>query len=164
MTDCPSQSSHLFITDKTSKCRFLVVTGSDLCCFAKIYLKSYLKHTSFELGAANNSIIKNGYHQINLDFGLKKTFPWKFVIADVSLPIIGSDFLSYFNLLPDCRQKWLPSGDSASIIPGRAASHVSQHSIKALTLNNSPFNSILAEFPNLLRPPASKREVRHSTV
>ena len=81
------------------------------------------------------------------------------MIADVSLPIIGSDFLSYVNLLSDCRQKCLRRGDSALTIPGRAASHVSQHSIKALTLNNSTFDSILAEFPNLLRPSGSKREV-----
>ena len=97
VTDCPFPNNRLFVTDKSSKCQFLIDTGSDLCCFPKSLLKKRICHTSFELNAANNSTIKTyGYHLLNLDFGLKKTFSWKFVIADVSLPIIGSDFLSFY--------------------------------------------------------------------
>ncbi|GFY68587.1 uncharacterized protein TNIN_355041 [Trichonephila inaurata madagascariensis] len=32
---------------------------------------------------------------------------WRFVIADVPLPIIGSDFLDHYGLLPDCKHKLL---------------------------------------------------------
>ena len=58
----------------------------------------------FSLFAANGSIIKTYGTQIfELDLGLRRNFIWKFIIADVSKPIIGSDFLKYFDLLPDLK-------------------------------------------------------------
>ncbi|GFY64765.1 uncharacterized protein TNIN_383331 [Trichonephila inaurata madagascariensis] len=42
-----------------------------------------------------------------LDFGLRRHFSWRFVIADVPLPIIGSDFLAHYGLSPDCKHKLL---------------------------------------------------------
>lgn len=36
-----------------------------------------------------------------IDLGLNRQFTWNFIIADVKVPIIGSDFLAHFDLLID---------------------------------------------------------------
>lgn len=63
--------------------------------------------------AANGSTIAT-YDTINIepDFGLRRQFQWRFIIADVTMPIIGSDFLSFFHLLPDVRKKNLIDGNT----------------------------------------------------
>ncbi len=40
-------------------------------------------------------------HVPSEDLGLRRTFCWAFVIADVGRPILGADFLHHFNLLVD---------------------------------------------------------------
>ena len=103
-----------------------------------------------------------GVIPINLDLGLRRAFIWNFVVADVSVPILGSDFLAYFGLLPDCRNQRLIDSVTGLSTPCQSAS-VSQPSVKAI-IPESPGNSILAEFPALTRPAGTVREVRHSTV
>lgn len=105
--DCPS-SGRLFVTDRRSKMQFLVDTGSDLCVFPKTALREYRPKTNYELYAANGSIISTyGYVQLSLDLGLRRDFSWQFVVADVTKAIIGVDFLSFYNLVVDCRHKRL---------------------------------------------------------
>jgi len=41
---------------------------------------------------------------IKADFSLRRAFPWRFIIADVGQPIIGSDFLAHYDLLPDMKK------------------------------------------------------------
>ena len=46
------------------------------------------------LQAANStSITTNGSRSLTLDLGLRCTFRWNFVIADVAMPILRADFL-----------------------------------------------------------------------
>lgn len=67
--------------------------------------------TNYQLSAANGTVIKTyGYAHLNLDLGLRRDFQWRFVVADVTKPIIGVDFLSYYNLVVDCRNQRLISG------------------------------------------------------
>lgn len=39
-----------------------------------------------------------------------RAFKWRFVVADVNTPIIGMNFLSYYRLLVDLRNKRLVDG------------------------------------------------------
>lgn len=39
-----------------------------------------------------------GERYLNVNIGLERQFPWVFVVADFSEPIIGADFLQYFNI------------------------------------------------------------------
>lgn len=60
--------------------------------------------TTKELYVANGSVIQTyGDIAIQLNLGLRRVFLWRFVVADVTTPIIGSDFLAHFHLLPDIR-------------------------------------------------------------
>lgn len=164
-TDCHHQSSRLFVVDSTTKHRYLVDTGSDVCCFPRRLLPGKLLPTTYELSAANNSTIRTyGYLPIALNFGLRRDFTWRFVIADVAQPIIGSDFLAHFELLPDCRNKRLLDARTGLSTPSQPANS-KQPSVKTIqaTAENNVFLAILAEFPELTRPAGTPREVRHST-
>ncbi|CAG4964443.1 unnamed protein product [Colias eurytheme] len=123
-----------------------------------------LSSADYELSAANGSNIKTyGNIPLHLNLGLRRDFRWNFVIADVSTPIIGSDFLSYYNLLPDCRRKRLIDGNtSLSVCASIAQSQ--QDSVKAVSTAHSPFAEVLAEFPDTTRPPGLPRVVKHDTV
>lgn len=98
-SDCNSFSRRLFVTDITTKKRYLIDTGSDICCYPRSFKKNKTVENEYSLSAANGSNIKTyGNISIHLNLGLRRDFFWSFIIADVSMPIIGSDFLSYYNL------------------------------------------------------------------
>ena len=60
------------------------------------------------LYAANSTKIATyGSKLISLDFGLRRAFVWNFVVADVSRPILGADFLERFGLLVDVKNQTL---------------------------------------------------------
>ncbi|XP_025835993.1 uncharacterized protein LOC112906301 [Agrilus planipennis] len=44
---------------------------------------------------------------LTLDLGFRRQFTWRFVVADVSKPITGAEFLSHFGLLVDMKNKRL---------------------------------------------------------
>lgn len=165
-TDCCHSGRRLFVTDPSSGHRFLIDTGSDICCFPRQLLKGLYTATSFDVRAANGSSIKTyGNLPLRLTLGLRRDFNWNFIIADVATPIIGSDFLAHYNLLPDCRNQHLLDGTTKLTTPASVA-NISQTSVKTVGLNdvNQQFIKILMEFPEITRPPGLPRLVKHSTV
>lgn len=163
VADYPNKSSRLIITDQKLKNNFLIDTGSDLCCFPRRLLRGRYKDSTFNLSAANSSTIKTyGLMTFELDFGLRRTFLWRFIIADVDIPIIGSDFLAHYNLLPDCRNKLLLDGTNGLHVKG-ILRNVPQSSVSTIS-NSSPYASLLANFPDLTRPPCYPRQIKHQTL
>lgn len=118
---------------------------------------------NFELTAANGTIIPTyGYIHLLFNLGLRRDFRWKFIVADVPKPIIGADFLSFYNLLVDCRNgKLLDSLTKISICAVAGSSDIP--SVKAI-VGASGYQDLLREFPSITRPPGAPREVCHSTV
>jgi hypothetical protein len=94
--------------------------------------------------------------------GLRRNFTWRFVVADVTHPIIGVDFRSHFDLLVDCRNNRLLDGITSLSVPAQAANALIP-SVKKVT-DGTSIDSILAEFPDLTRPARVQREVRHNTA
>lgn len=98
-------NSRLVLYDETSNMRFLIDTGADISVLPSTAADRKNNSSVFNLIAANGTpIYTYGKKCINLSLGLRRNFPWLFTIADVSRPIIGSDFLSHYNLLVDMRQ------------------------------------------------------------
>lgn len=119
--------------------------------------------TNHVLSAANGSDIKTyGLQKLVLNLGLRRAFSWSFIIADVSMPIIGSDFLAFYHLLPDCRLKRLVDGTTGLYSQGNTQ-HVLQDSVKAVN-DSQPYADLLAEFPDATRPPGTSRNIKHNTV
>lgn len=165
-TDCfPISSRRLFVTDRASKRRFLIDTGSDVCCFPKQQLQGRRYATTYDLNAANGTPIKTyGALQLNLDFGLRRDFTWNFIVADVNSPIIGSDFLAYYNLLPDCANHRLVD-NITGLTTGAVIQRASHDSVKVIQNDDhSPFHKILSEFPEITKPPGIHRDIKHDTL
>ena len=119
--------------------------------------------SNFSLNAANNSTIKTyGFLALNLNLGLRRDFLWRFIIADVAVPILGSDFLAHYNLLPDCRYKRLI--DASTGLKATGSLRLStQCSVKTIMADNK-YADILSEFPDLTRPSGLPRLIKHDTV
>ena len=61
------------------------------------YYKPY--HGPQDLVAANGTPIRIfGTKKLNIDVGARYTFRWTFKVADVAVPIVGTDFLRNFGL------------------------------------------------------------------
>lgn len=162
--DC-SSSGRLFVTDRRTKMQFLVDTGSDLCVFPRTALREHRPKTKYQLYAANGSVINTyGHAQLHLDLGLRREFSWQFVVADVTKAIIGVDFLSFYNLVVDCRHKRLM--DNTTSLSTMAVSSASADIISSIktSFGESRYNDIMRDFPEITRPPGVHREVKHNTV
>lgn len=119
------------------------------------------KLSKFKLFAANGSTINTyGNVLLNPSFGLKKSFKWKFLIADVSHPIIGADFLKHFGLLVDLRQKKLVDTDTHLDVQGKLLNVARYSEVKTL-LKISTYHQLLSKFPELTNP-TSFKIVKHS--
>ncbi len=101
---------HLF--DKISKLNFLVDTGAQ---------RSILPHQSTApptgpiLNTADNTTIPAwGTRDLQLHIG-SQHFKFNFVLAKVSYPILGADFLSHFHLIVDVHRRQVIS--SKTLIP-----------------------------------------------
>ncbi|GFU82120.1 retrovirus-related Pol polyprotein from transposon 297 [Trichonephila clavipes] len=97
-----------------------------------------------------------------LNLGLRRPFIWTFIIADVSSPIIGADFLKHFNLLIDLKKKRLVDVETSLFTPC-VFSNIVQPSILTVDANIS-FKNILSEYPDLSNPSLISKSASHGTV
>ncbi|GFT99024.1 retrovirus-related Pol polyprotein from transposon 297 [Trichonephila clavipes] len=142
----PSQHiSRLFLLDRKSVQKFLIDSGSEICVIPPSPTMNKSPQSNFSLFAANNTKIPAyGMVRKELNLGLRRPFIWTFIIADVSSPIIGADFLKHFNLLIDLKKK-------------------SPHTILTVDANIS-FKNILSEYPDLSNPSLISKSASHGTV
>ena len=92
--------------------KFLVDTGAQVSVIPPTSAqKKHGRHDGFHLQAVNSSPIATyGSQLLTLDLGLRRTFRWVFVIADVQSLILGADFLQHFGLMVDVRHSELSDG------------------------------------------------------
>ncbi|GFX02625.1 hypothetical protein TNCV_728791 [Trichonephila clavipes] len=138
-------TSRLFLLDRKSGQKFLIDSGSEICVIPPSPTMNKSPQSNFSLFAANNTKIPAyGMVRKELNLGLRRPFIWTFIIADVSSPIIGADFLKHFNLLIDLKKKKKPS---------------------ILTVDaNISFKNILSEYPDLSNPSLISKSASHGTV
>ncbi|GBP69745.1 hypothetical protein EVAR_48772_1 [Eumeta japonica] len=88
--------------------QFLVDTGSELCVFPRSAVQQRRTGTTYQLSAVNGTTENTyGYTNLELNLSLRRDYPWRFVMADVTKPIIGADFLQFYNLMVDIRNRRL---------------------------------------------------------
>ncbi|GFX98987.1 retrovirus-related Pol polyprotein from transposon 297 [Trichonephila clavipes] len=111
MAEPSKHTSRLFLLDRKSGQKFIIDSGSEICVIPPSPTMNKSPQSNFSLFAANNTKIPAyGMVRKELNLGLRRPFIWTFIIADVSSPIIGADFLKHFNLLIDLKKK-RPVGD-----------------------------------------------------
>ncbi|VUZ54496.1 unnamed protein product [Hymenolepis diminuta] len=129
--------NHLFLQDLNSDTSYLIDSGAKFPVLPSTSADRTSSNRPPILAATNDSPIKTyGQKSVTLDLGLRRTFRWIFIIADVSKPIIGADNLCHVGLLLDLREK-------SSV---------------------SPYYSILKKFPDLTNPVCCDKPINHSVA
>ena len=124
-------------------------TGSELSILPPGLVKATSSNNR-PLIAANGTPIKSfGTRQIVLQLGLQK-YTWRFIIAAVTQPIVGGDFLRSHSLLVDLANERLIRSDNLKIIKGSRSAYQSFH-ISSLTSSNK-FSTLLRNRPALTTP------------
>ncbi|GFX57357.1 transposon Ty3-G Gag-Pol polyprotein [Trichonephila clavipes] len=88
---------------------------------------------------------------------------WTFLIADVSSPIFGADFLHYFELVPDLRNKYLRDTKIKLQSVGHLK-HANLHSVQTSISTDTIYHKLLKEFPSITKLPNPNQPVKHNTV
>jgi len=162
-SDNNSRFRRLFMKDRISKIGYLIDTGSDVSVYPHSMIRDKTRVEAYHLYAANGSEIKTyGTLTLQPDFGLRRAFPWRFIIADIAQPIIGSDFLSTYHLLPDVRQKKLIDAKTGLKASGFSSKH-GAGSVKTV-IGESRYHSILKEYPEITQPSNKQRSIKHGTM
>nr|VZI31121.1 unnamed protein product [Spirometra erinaceieuropaei] len=142
----------LFLWDRITGTKFLVDSGAGVSVVPPTPAERK-NRSSFCLTAANNSSIPTfGQRSVTLDLGLRRIFRWAFIIADVSVALMGADFLTHFNLLDDLKNHRL--FDNLTNLRARCQSEINPHlnSLTIMPISDCPFRSLLRQFPRQTNP------------
>jgi len=125
-------------------------------------MKSRQRPEPYELYAANGSRITT-YVFVTLqpDLGLRRAFPWRFVVANVGQPIISSDFLAHYDLMPDMKRAKLRDVQTGLLATGSRC-YRQATSVKAI-LEATGFYKIIMEFPDVIQPGKTAEDAKHTT-
>lgn len=158
----PLKSRRLFVTDRSSKEKFLIDTGADLCVYPVSRLPKPREKSTYELSAANGTVINTyGSIDLSLNLGLRRQFTWKFVVAEVAKPIIGADFLAHYGLMVDIQNGRLL--DQNTLLTSRGeVTECQVPGIKTIA-GASVFHEVLQRFPEITRPRGVPDVIKHNT-
>ena len=159
-----SSSRRVFIADKNTKISYLIDTGADVCIYPRSRVRGVTKKCEYELFAANGSKINTyGTIILELNLSLRRSFKWRFIIADTNTPIIGMDFLCHYDLMIDPKNKKLVDNKTKLSVLCKVKDS-EQQCIKTVD-TRSEYHRLLAEYPDLTRPTVcSKKNQEHCVV
>ena len=116
------------------------------------------------LHAVNKSVISTfGEKSMTLDIGLRHSFRWIFIIADLPLPILGADFLSHFGLRVDVRHRKLIDTTTGLSLNGIQSTTVSPRPVFHFPAS-TPYTDLLRKFPNISGPCCNESSFKHSVI
>jgi cleavage and polyadenylation specificity factor subunit 1 len=153
----------VYLQDTDSKQKFLVDTGAAV---------SVLPHSSRApssgtplIGADGKSIPSWGTVKKTLTFGLR-TFLCSFILAAVSKPILGMDFLAANKLLVDPSSRQVLDADSLCPLSAPAAPPARSRLAATLCHVAPAVRNLIASFPSIIGDgsgtPSPKHGVKHS--
>ena len=159
-------TSRLFhITDRVTGTQFLVDTGAEVSVIPPSPSERHKQPHQLTLQAVNNSSIKTfGKRSLTLDLGLRRTFRWVFVIADIPRPILGADFLRHFGLLVDIRHCRLSDSLTQLRVQGISCNDSSPSPSILPRHPLTIYHNLLSEFPSLVQPCTSQTPPKHSVT
>ncbi|XP_075535236.1 uncharacterized protein LOC142570790 [Dermacentor variabilis] len=154
--------SVFFLTDRERGARFLVDTGPEVSV-VPASPADRKRPCAAPLQAVNNTTIPTyGQRSLSLDLGLKRTFRWIFVVADVKFAILEADSLRNFGLLVDVRNRRLQDPLSQAEVRGKPSRHPPLSPTLVAPPGATRFTGILGDFPELTRPPQASAAVKHN--
>lgn len=104
------------------------------------------------LTAVNSSKIRTyGEKLLSLNFGLRRDFQWIFIVADVSTPIIGADFMGHFDLSVNLKKRILVDNTTLLEVQGMNTSVPSEGRIASTLISaEKEFVDLLNRFSDVL--------------
>ena len=154
-----------YVTDRSSGLRLLVDTGAEVSVIPPSGTDRKRPQTNLHLQAANNTPIRTfGSQSLTLDLGLRRSFRWVFIIADVKQPILGADFLRNYNLLVDMRYHRLTDSLTQLQVHGIRSTKGSPSPTLLPRQHTNEYEAILSEFPAVTQPNCREQTVKHSVT
>ncbi|BHF79728.1 hypothetical protein SprV_0702285100 [Sparganum proliferum] len=101
---------------------------------------------------------------LTLNIGLRRSFTWIFVIADVPHARLGLEFLAEFDLLVDCRRACLLERTIGLSVRGLTPFTVPTNLSVLDTDIARPFRQLLLSHPNIISPQFRSGEIQHDIV
>ena len=151
------------MSDCSTGFNLLVDTGAEVSVVPPSNFERQHQADGFSLQVVNSSPIRTyGKRSLTLDLGLRRTFRWIFIVADVSKPILGADFLQHYGLLVDVSHKRLVDTLTNLEVQGISVSHPVPTPLLLKLAND--FQSILSQFPQVTQPYSNQTPARHDIV
>ena len=163
VTTCMNKRARLlYVKDDISGRCFLVDTGALVSFFLASGLDTRSHCPSALLEAANGSTIHTyGDKLMTLSINGRK-YVWKFIVADVTQPLLGADFLCSNTLMVDVKGLRLVDPTTYTSLPLQVT-NASAHGIHSVAHDNN-FSALLTEFLGILTPTFSIPTARHGVV
>lgn len=133
---------------------FLIDTGASVSILPKpLVSQSHIQPTTLALQNVDGRSLKvHGECYLTIaSKALRRQFSWNFVIADVSQPIIGIDFLKQFRLSVDCSRGVL-SDTQTDIHTHCSRAHHSSSFIHSMPAVNNEIQSIINDYKDVMNP------------
>ncbi|BHF60579.1 hypothetical protein SprV_0100354400 [Sparganum proliferum] len=154
-----------YVCDKVTLRRFLVDTGAQISVVPPTPVDRRCPSPGLHLQAANCSPISTfGSLSLTLNIGLRRSFSWIFVIADVPHAILGSDFLAEFDVLVDCRRSCLLDRTTGLSVRGLTPFNDSCNLSVLDTGIACPYRDLLLQHPNIIKTQFLSGEIQHDVV
>ena len=83
---------------------------------------------------------------------LRRSFTWTFVIADITNPLLGLDFLNKFGLIVDCSNKTIYDPTTTQRKSLEISASVVNLVVNETELPSFVLNMIKEKYPNLITP------------
>lgn len=117
----------------------------------------------YTLQAVNKSKISTyGEKSMTIDIGLRRTYKWIYIIADVPLPILGADFLRHFSLIVDMKNRKLVDSQTTLEISGNKTSVISPRPMFSIPEKDDVYRSLLNQFRDITRPNFKETAIKHT--
>ena len=122
------------------------------------------RSSSLILQAANGTPIPTyGQRSLTLDFGLRRTCRWVFVLANTPTPILGADFLRHFALLVDVSKHQLIDTTTHLVVKGFNSLETPVSPVFS-TPSPSIYDNILQDFPEITQPLCKETPLKHDVT
>ena len=148
--------------DDISGHRFLVDTGALVSVFPASGLDTRPHRPSALLEAANGYTIHTYGDKLMMLSINDRKYVWKFMVVDVTQPLLGADFLCSNTLMVDAKGQRLMVPTTYASLPLQVT-NASAHGIHNVAHDNN-FSALLTEFPDILTPTFSNPTARHEVV
>ena len=157
-----STNDLLYVHDARSKQRWLIDGGAALSITPPTDAQRLAGPTSEKLRAANGTNI-DCFGRVSQQVSLgDRIYQHELVIADVTQPILGSDFLTSSYLAPNHRDRCLIDLNDLSVIPAEVDAEAHSLGINFVTSFDNPFNKLLDDqYRDITVPSFKLKEPKH---